>query len=70
MSDWQPIETAPKDGTRVRLGWMPNGVLEYEANSYWDDVWDEWPVPGRPGHFTDATHWKPDAPALRPLSRN
>lgn len=38
MSDWQPIETAPKDGTRVLVAdedvWM--AVARYwPCNSYW-----------------------------------
>lgn len=25
MSDWQDIETAPKDGTLIRIGWKDEG---------------------------------------------
>ena len=31
--DWQPIETAPKDGTRI-LAFMEGGIIE----TWWDDM--------------------------------
>ncbi|WP_444551114.1 dATP/dGTP pyrophosphohydrolase domain-containing protein [Brucella vulpis] len=61
---WQPIESAPKDGTIVLLGWNDPDINEigavagwYEngpADNYWYDQYHE-PV--------TATHWMP----LRPL---
>jgi hypothetical protein len=50
---WQPIETAPKDGRRVVLGWLPNGKLEMETVSFWRN--DHWS-----GGWTP-THWRPTA---------
>lgn len=35
MSDWQPIETAPKDGSLIRLTWMDNG----EPQDIWPMQW-------------------------------
>lgn len=34
MSEWQPISTAPKDGTRI-LVWVPQS--ENVLSVYWDD---------------------------------
>jgi hypothetical protein len=41
MSEWQPIETAPKDGTRIFL-WLPE-IEDYQRpkriESYWQCSW-------------------------------
>lgn len=38
MMDWQPIETAPRDGTAVALCWMENGKV---AESFAPMVWNQ-----------------------------
>jgi hypothetical protein len=67
MSEWQPIETAPKDG-RVVIAYQPGGVygngISYPASvgtTYWRDA-DSL----NPGHWTGPynprdypTHWMP-----------
>lgn len=62
MSEWQPIETAPKDGTTIDL-WLQAG--ERIADARWNrDAWRFWcqdefesmdwiKIVGR------ATHWMP-----------
>jgi hypothetical protein len=51
MTDWQPIETAPKDGIWVLLYSPPGG---FSVARYW-------PSFGFRGGFWDgdATHWMP-----------
>ncbi len=52
---WQPIETAPRDGTRVIL--YREGYAEDQAIAWWDTVISVWrPVNG--SVFTSVTHWQ------------
>ena len=54
--EWQPIETAPKDGTRVLLA--RRDWLESMALGFWSDDLGEWKsVIG--ASFLGATHWAP-----------
>jgi hypothetical protein len=65
MAEWQPIETAPKDGTRVILSWGGKSINGfYLDNSRTATPWAGWRVesmvvepPGKP------THWQPFPPA-------
>jgi len=58
MSEWKPIETAPKDGeTRVLLG--RTGFAEQQAVAWWSAISEAW-VTVIGGHtFYEATHWMP-----------
>lgn len=62
MNDaWEPIETAPKDGTKVDLWHPTKGRLEnafYQAQTYSPDVPWGWSNPWW-GRITGATHWMP-----------
>jgi len=71
MSEWQPIETAPRDGTRIlvhyRSGpytkqcWSANEASRFIRVARWKD--GKW-ILDMPGHYrTDATHWMPLPPA-------
>jgi hypothetical protein len=75
MSGWQPIETAPKDGSYILLGFMPNQHLPPEvprmAIGRWTDVSvheslsgaklrDEWVwLVDSLLYRRDPTHWRP-----------
>jgi hypothetical protein len=60
MSEWQPIETAPKDGQPI-LVWRDSGVHIMRWRIRRDDgngFWDEWHVGVR--HLKiQPTHWMP-----------
>ena len=70
MSDWQPIETAPRDGTRVLL-WFPFTLTVEVPGIAWIGLWaqretDEadgnvcWIEPEhRDECLGEPTHWMP-----------
>ena len=71
MGEWQPIETAPKDGTSVLLcqAFDADGKpirdkawgLFVQVAAWWDE--QEWIVycstPSEPSLHFDPTHWQP-----------
>lgn len=64
--DWQPIATAPKDGTEV-LGYLP--VAKKARVVLWRRHWEQWQMV--PGYYAaKPTHWQPlpKPPALAALS--
>ena len=56
MTEWQPIETAPKDETRILM--YRTGYAESTAvGAYWP-TWEQWV--SVPGSYTwKPTHWMP-----------
>lgn len=63
---WQPIETAPKDGTEVVL-WLGAPYSEV-ANAWWFEPWANWQMGELPNALDDEmhgigsavpTHWQP-----------
>ena len=58
--EWQPIETAPRDGTRVILAALDEFYVRV-AEGYFDDEWfwstDSYRELGREG--ISPTHWMP-----------
>lgn len=56
--DWQPIETAPKDGTGI-LGWPIVGRYNEDmpAPIAWDD--EQWRMIAAEGETAEPTHWMP-----------
>lgn len=55
MSEWQPIETAPKDGTQILI---PGGIAYWRADvdGWYTITAVEWP--GLPVQW-NVTHWMP-----------
>ena len=69
MTDWQPIETAPKDGTSILV------TIFHDDGSYWgQDIvwWDDWTKFWASGGYDwmkvkyddteNITHWMPLPP--------
>lgn len=66
MSNWQPIETAPKDGTEVLLAEVHNGTYSCIEHGSWDYLetseWDGVKCYGwltDMGRIDEPTHWMP-----------
>ena len=63
--EWQPIETAPKDGTKIILGRFVKNCQEGRSPHVEIDFWHRLPVVGYEGFgkFNDKywppTHWMP-----------
>jgi len=63
MSEWQPISTAPKDGTAF-LGWLPERVGYFARQDIATCSWTEWGsgrwrVNGHNSASDQPTHWMP-----------
>lgn len=59
--EWQPIETAPRDGTHIFAGSLPG---RWMCSAFFEEHDSQWYVVG--SHWTDAhdgtvnpTHWQP-----------
>lgn len=62
MTDWQPIETAPRDG-KTLLMWAPGFGLGALVLYWMNDYWRE-PANGL-GLKVEPTHWMPLPPPPR-----
>ncbi len=56
MADWQPIETAPRDGTWL-LCWEPGTEVDIMRWYAWSTTRGEWQ--SCEGIRTEPTHWQP-----------
>ena len=65
MSEWRPIETAPKDGTILRVkndAWMRHGLQSVMRARFSRGEWEKVPkglTLSGPEHVEDPTHWQP-----------
>ena len=63
--NWQPIESAPKDGTGLLVCWdcTPNPDADFPFDGYalatWNAEDEEWNDDGGGSLFADPTHWMP-----------
>ena len=65
MTEWQPIETAPKDGSAI-LSWPTGSMFKDDTFSYvvrwcgWRECWIE--AAGEEYQGFEPTHWMPLPP--------
>lgn len=69
MSEWQPIETAPRDESRIWCGWSGGDYMTY---LFWSESRQAW-CAGDGGYGQDRysgedapTHWMPKNPIPPP----
>lgn len=69
MADWQPIESAPKDGTKILVGRFvekcPHGANGRMAVDYWHNSGQKYGFTGFArfnNSYWPATHWMPLPP--------
>ena len=55
---WQPIETAPRDGTLILIARMPCDYWHGIFVGYWNDTIDEW-FYSAALLISQPTHWMP-----------
>lgn len=70
-ANWQPIETAPKDGTRIdvwRRGERLTDVFWSDEEEWWSYMGDTYPIPLAASPAP--THWRPlpAPPAIRSIT--
>jgi hypothetical protein len=65
LSEWQPIETAPRDGSVVELTWMENGRPQDIWPMQWMAIQRNGLFPGKLGMWTlpnGGATWNDDDP--------
>lgn len=66
MSEWKPIETAPKDGTEIWVGAPGRVILGYSSfGKTWRSSWSGNPLQWEPTHWME---WYQPAPPVEAKS--
>src|SRR5687768_13846955 len=56
MNEWQPIETAPKDGDWKVVARFDRAELRWWERARWNTKWSQWRTHGG---VAEPTHWLP-----------
>ena len=67
MTDWQPIETAPKDGEWILAYWPTMSISMYPFVVFWDEGWQ--PARGADWDYGEVypTLWQPCPASPKPI---
>lgn len=62
--EWRPIETAPKDGTKILLAKIVghpdhDTALWWACRGFWSNKWNNWNDGIEPSGLAGPTHWVP-----------
>lgn len=57
--EWQLIENAPKNGSKIILAKYHQSDLWWICKGFWSDKWKNWNDGIEPSGLADPTHWKP-----------
>lgn len=57
LTQWQPIETAPKDGERILVVWL--GDVDIAFWNIEQENWEQWPNGDFVCDTDEITHWMP-----------
>jgi hypothetical protein len=57
MSEWQKIETAPKDGRSILI-WQSRTARPWKV-ARWDLTWQRWLFGGKANAQPQISHWQP-----------
>lgn len=72
---WQPIATAPRDGTKVLLAKIVGHIdhptaIWWVVQGFWSDKWHNWNDGIEPSGLAGPTHWMSVPRALAPRQRS
>lgn len=57
--EWRPIESAPRDGSRMLLALCDSGHVYWCVSGVWSKRFKNWNDGMEPAGLADPTHWMP-----------